>query len=59
MDNKKHEMFTKGQVILNVIRMYINEIEKHELYNEQFFIDWEDKLNELSVKEHTTTAIVD
>lgn len=50
--NDKNYFYNLGQVILKVTKDYIKEIEKYKMTNEQFFIDWEDKLNELSIKDH-------
>lgn len=50
--NDKNYFYNLGQVILKVAKDYIKEIEKYKMTNEQFFIDWEDKLNELSIKDH-------
>lgn len=39
-----------GQRILESISNYIELVEDAELTNEQWFIDWMDLINELSVK---------
>lgn len=40
------------QDALGNIEIITNLAEKYSLTNEQFFINWEDKLNEFSVKDH-------
>lgn len=38
--------------ILNNIKEFIEQVEEQGLTNEQWFIDWEDEMNKLSVKDH-------
>ena len=38
--------------LLKVIKDYISDIEKEGFTNESWFLDFEDELNELSVKDH-------
>lgn len=40
------------QDALGNIEIITNLAEKYSLTNEQFFINWEDKLNKFSVKDH-------
>lgn len=35
---------------------FIYEVEQLEMTNEQFFIDFEDRLNELSIKDHNADS---
>lgn len=51
-DNEKNRLYHQGQMILAMLEVHIKEIEINNLYNEQFFIDFEDKLNEYSIKDH-------
>lgn len=46
----KEDMQITGQMILTIVKDYIESIEKNGLTNEGFFLDWEDELNKLSVK---------
>lgn len=39
-----------GLLILKAAEEYVSQVEKGELTSEQFFIDWLDSLNEISVK---------
>ena len=45
-DTEKNRLFNKGIFILKVTQEYIEEVEKAELTNEQFFIDFLDSLYE-------------
>lgn len=49
-DNEKNRLYHAGQTILLFVQNYIKDVEKSGLVNEQFFLDFEDKLNEYSVK---------
>lgn len=40
------------QDTLSNVEIIVTLAEKYNLTNEQFFIDWEDKLNEYSIKDH-------
>lgn len=51
-DSKHQELYMKGQMLLKMVELYIKSIEKEKMTDKQFFIDWEDALNELSVKDH-------
>ena len=48
--NEKNRLFHQGRTLLRMIEIYIGQVEFAEMTNEQFFIDFEDELNELSVK---------
>lgn len=50
--NKKNELYHQGQLILKALETYIKEAEYYQMTNEQFFIDFEDRINELSIKDH-------
>lgn len=49
-DNAKKELYNLSKTLLLTIEQFINRIEKENLQNEQWAIDFADKLNELSVK---------
>lgn len=51
----KERLETYSKVLITSIERFIKEIEDSELSNEQFFINWEDKLNKLSTKDHNTS----
>lgn len=53
--NNKNRLYNYGQVLLTTIEMFIKEVEEAQMTNEQFFLDWEDKLNELSTKDHNVS----
>lgn len=42
----------RGSTLLNTIKLYIKEVERNHLINKQWFLDWEDELNKLSIKDH-------
>lgn len=49
-DNKHNRLYNAGQTILKVIENFIKQVEDAEMTDEQFFLDWMDKINEYSVK---------
>lgn len=58
-DNEKNRLFHQGRAILEMLKIYIKQVEEAGMTNEQFFIDFEDSINELSVKDHTKYIVVD
>lgn len=52
--NNKNRVWTMCQVALKLATKCVEEAEKFELTDEQFFIAFEDALNVLSVKDHTS-----
>lgn len=48
--NEKNRLWNMCQVSIKMLNELMNQIEKADLKNEQFVLDWLDKLNELSVK---------
>lgn len=40
------------KLYIEQLKLFIGIIEKNKLTNEQWFIEFEDKLNELSIKDH-------
>ena len=50
--NEKNKLFHQGRTLILAIETYINLVEKAGMTNEQFFIEFEDDLNELSIKDH-------
>lgn len=55
-DSKQQELYMKGQTILKMTELYIKSVEEAKMTDKQFFIDWEDKLNLLSVKDHNEVS---
>lgn len=51
-DNEKNRLYNQGLTLLKMVSIYVKQVELAKMTNEQFFLDWEDKLNELSVMEH-------
>lgn len=51
-DNEKNRLWAQGQTLLKMLNIYVKQVEAAKMCNEQFFIDFEDKLNLLSVKDH-------
>lgn len=49
-DNEHNRLYNAGQTILKVIENFIKQVEDAEMTDEQFFLDWSDKINEYSVK---------
>ena len=54
-DNKKNQLYHQGQLLIQVISSYIKAIEEANMTNEQFFINFEDTINELSIKNHNAS----
>lgn len=50
--NQKNRIYTMAQTTLKMCELVIEEAEKYNMTDEQFFLNWEDKLNELSIKDH-------
>ncbi len=48
--NPKNRLFNMGILLLKSIEEYIKQIEDNNLTSEQFFLDFCDDLNSLSVK---------
>lgn len=51
--NDKNRIWTMCQVALKLCLQCVDEAEKSNLTNEQFYIAFEDCLNKISVKDHT------
>lgn len=51
-DSEKNRLFNMGLLVLKSVEEYIKQVEDTKLTDESFFIDWEDSLNELSIKDH-------
>lgn len=51
--NEKNRVWTMCQVALKLCLQCVDEAEKSNLTNEQFYIAFEDCLNKVSVKDHT------
>lgn len=54
-DNDKQRLWSACQTVLYVTKNIIKQVEEAGMTNEQFFIDFEDELNELSVKDHNAS----
>lgn len=48
--NDKNRLWQMCQVSVSMLEELMRQIEKYDLQNEQFVLDWLDKINELSVK---------
>lgn len=51
-DSEKNRLYYQGLTLLKMLKLYIKQVEEAKMINESFFIDWEDSLNELSIKDH-------
>lgn len=49
-DNKKNELYNMCQMSLLAVNALMDTIEQNGLQNEQFVLDYCDKLNELSIR---------
>ena len=48
--NEKNRLWNMCQVSIEMLEELMRQIEKAKLQNEQFVLDWLDKINEISVK---------
>lgn len=55
--NNKNRVWTMCQVTLKLVTQCIEEAEKNNLVDEQWFISFEDCLNNLSCKDHSNSEI--
>lgn len=51
-DSDKQRLWSACQTILYMAKNVVREVELAGMTDEQFFIDFEDELNELSIKDH-------
>lgn len=56
--NEKNRLFHQGKAILEMVKLYIKQVETAEMTNEQFYLDFEDAINELSIKDHTKYIVL-
>lgn len=49
-DNNKNRLFNYSKTLIYSLKMFIKEVEEFDMTNEQFFLDFLDQLNEISVK---------
>lgn len=54
--NEKNRMYNACQMALMMVKSVIMQCEALKMTNEQFFIDFEDRLNELSIKDHNADS---
>lgn len=54
--NEKNRLFHQGRTLLKMIEIYIEQVKAAQMTDEQFFIEFEDDLNELSVLDHNKEA---
>ena len=55
-DNDKNRMYNVCQTALMFVKSVVNEAERLNMTNEQFYIEFEDELNELSIKDHNADS---
>ena len=56
-DNDKNRMYNACQTALMFVKSVVNEAERLNMTNEQFYIEFEDELNELSIKDHNADSV--
>lgn len=49
-DSKKNELYNQGLTLLKAVELHIKSIEEAKMTNEQFFLDFLDKLNLHSIQ---------
>lgn len=57
--NEKNRIWTMCQASLQMLMMTVIEAEKSNMVNEQFYIEFENAINQLSVKDHNKDDIRD
>ena len=57
--NEKNRIWTMCQASLSMLMMTVIEAEKSNMVNEQFYIEFENAINQLSVKDHNKDDIRD
>lgn len=55
-DNIKNMLYHQGQILIKAVETYVKAVEEAEMTGEQFFITFEDILNEISVKDHNADS---
>lgn len=55
--NNKNRVWTMCQVVIKLLLKTVEEAEKNNLTNEQFYLSFEDIINKASVKDHTKQDI--
>ena len=53
---EKNKLWTMCQVTLKIVTNVVEEAERLNMTNEQFFIAFEDALNLLSIKDHNNSS---
>lgn len=54
--NDKNRIWTMCQAALEMVKLTVEEAEKYKMTDEQYYLDFEDKLNAWSVKDHSKNA---
>lgn len=54
--NEKNRLYHQGKTLLKMAEIYVRQVEYANMTNEQFFIDFEDELNALSIKDHNASS---
>lgn len=49
-DNEKHKLYLMCQMSIKMLEELASKIEEAKMQNEQFVLDWADKINELSIR---------
>lgn len=57
--NEKNRIWTMCQASLQMLMMTVIEAEKANMVNEQFYIEFENAINQLSTKDHNKDDIRD
>lgn len=55
-DNDKNRLYHTTKAYLQSLKLLVMEAEELGLTDEQFWIDFEDELNEISIKDHKPTS---
>lgn len=56
-DSKHQQLFMQGQTLLKMTELFIKSVEEAKMTDMDWFINWEDEINALSVKDHNEQTL--
>lgn len=49
-DNEKHRLYNQGLTLLKMLNLYVKQVEDANMTNEQYFLNFLDSINEISIR---------
>lgn len=49
-DNEKNRLYNQGLTLLKMLNLYVKQVEDANMANEQYFLNFLDSINEISVR---------